>query len=126
MLSPASVLYFNETGETMQDVLSSSIRAQQIAIVQEHGRYYALTVVRWFAEVFSELSDLTSLNAIPVGAKFIPHSGAMSNSRSRLSLLGPTPSLGGPCILPLLRGVSGRLTKSVSYTHLTLPTILRV
>jgi hypothetical protein len=38
MLSPASVLYFNETGGPMQDVLSSSIRTQQTAIVQEYGR----------------------------------------------------------------------------------------
>jgi hypothetical protein len=63
MLSPAGVLYFNETGGAMQDVLSSSIRTQQTAIVQEYGRYYALTVVRWLAEVFSQMSDLTSFNA---------------------------------------------------------------
>lgn len=60
LLSPATVLYFNETGETMQDILSSSIRAQQTAIVQEYGRYYALTVVRWLADVFLHLSDLTN------------------------------------------------------------------
>ena len=50
------VLYINETGEAMQDVLSSSIRTGQTEIVQRYGRYYALTVVRWLAEVFSELS----------------------------------------------------------------------
>jgi hypothetical protein len=37
MLSPASVLYFNETGETTQDVLFSSIRTHQTAIVQERA-----------------------------------------------------------------------------------------
>lgn len=63
LLSPATVLYFNETGETMQDILSSSIRAQQTAIVQEYGRYYALTVVRWLADVFLHLSDLTNSSA---------------------------------------------------------------
>ena len=64
LLSPATVLYFNETaGETMQVVLSSSIRTQQTAIVQEYGRYYALTVVRWLADVFLHLTDLTNSNA---------------------------------------------------------------
>ena len=63
LLSPATVLYFDETGETMQDVLSSSIRTQQTAIVQKYGRYSALTVVRWLADMFLHLSDLTSSNA---------------------------------------------------------------
>jgi hypothetical protein len=63
LLSPANVLYFNETGETMRDVLSASIRTQQTDIVQKYGRYYALTVVRWLAEVFLQLSDLTGSNA---------------------------------------------------------------
>lgn len=63
LLSPATVLYFNEAGETMRDVLPSSIRTQQTAIVQKYGRYYALTVVRWLADVFLHLSDLTSSDA---------------------------------------------------------------
>ena len=28
--------------------------------MQEYGRYYALTVVRWLADVFLHLSDLTN------------------------------------------------------------------
>jgi hypothetical protein len=57
-MSPFSmVLHINETGETMQDVLSSSIRTGQTEFVQRYGRYYALTVVRWLAHVFSGLSE---------------------------------------------------------------------
>lgn len=57
LMSPVTMaLYINESGEAMQDVLSSSIRTGQADIVQRHGRYYALTVIRWLAEVFSGLS----------------------------------------------------------------------
>ncbi len=57
VMSPVSmVLYFSETGDTMQDVLTASIRTGQTELVQRYGRYYALTVVRWLSEVFSELS----------------------------------------------------------------------
>jgi hypothetical protein len=57
LMSPfTTALYINETGEAMQDVLSSSIRTGQTDIVQRFGRYYALTVIRWLAEVFSGLS----------------------------------------------------------------------
>lgn len=57
LMSPISmVLHINETGDAMQDVLSSSIRTGQTDLVQRFGRYYALTVVRWLSEVFSELS----------------------------------------------------------------------
>jgi hypothetical protein len=60
-ISPVSaVLYINEIGETMQDVLSSSIRTGQTDFVQRYGRYHALTVVRWLALVFSSLSQLAS------------------------------------------------------------------
>jgi hypothetical protein len=58
IMSPfSSVLYFKETGEAMQDVLSSSLRTAQTEFVQRYGRYYALTVVRWLAQVFSGLSQ---------------------------------------------------------------------
>ncbi|MER9263252.1 hypothetical protein NKI63_01530 [Mesorhizobium sp. M0410] len=57
VMSPISmVLYINEIGDTMQDVLTSSIRTGQTKLVQRFGRYYALMVVRWLSEVFSELS----------------------------------------------------------------------
>jgi hypothetical protein len=59
VMSPiASVLYINETGQPMQDVLTSSIRTGQTDVVQQYGRYYALMVVRWLATVFSNLSRL--------------------------------------------------------------------
>ncbi|WP_287380561.1 hypothetical protein [Mesorhizobium sp.] len=57
VMSPVSmVLYINETGDAMHDVLTSSIRTGQTELVQRYGRYYALTAVRWLSEVFSELS----------------------------------------------------------------------
>jgi hypothetical protein len=57
LMSPVStVLYFKETGEAMQDVLSSSIRTAQTDIVQRSARYHALTIVRWLAGMFSDLA----------------------------------------------------------------------
>ena len=56
MSEHASVLYINETGEVMQDLLSASIRTGQTKIVQRFGRYYALTIVRWLSDVFSKLT----------------------------------------------------------------------
>lgn len=70
LMSPFTMaLYVNETGSAMQDVLSSSIRTGQTDIVQRYGRYYALTMVRWLAEVFSELSR-TACYTYNVGAFF--------------------------------------------------------
>ncbi len=61
LMSPVSmVLYINETGDAMQDVLTSSIRTGQTELVQRYGRYYALTIIRWLSEVFSELSRFAS------------------------------------------------------------------
>ena len=57
MLSPAIALNVSETGDTMQDVLSSSIRTGKTDYVQRYGRYHALTLVRWLAEVFSQLAS---------------------------------------------------------------------
>lgn len=58
VLSPhTSVHHTNESGVLMKDVLSSSIRAGQATIVQKYGRYYALTVIRWLAELLSTLSE---------------------------------------------------------------------
>jgi hypothetical protein len=58
VMSPFALVQFtNETGEAMQDVLTSSIRTGQTSLVQRYGRYHALTVVRWLSEVFSELSS---------------------------------------------------------------------
>jgi hypothetical protein len=58
MSSKSAVLFFTETDETMQDVLSSSLRSGQTELVQRYGRFYALTVIRWLTEVFSSLSEL--------------------------------------------------------------------
>jgi hypothetical protein len=61
MISPFSLVrHTTETGDPMQDVLSASIRTGQTEVVQRFGRYYTLRVVRWLAEVFSELSRTAS------------------------------------------------------------------
>ena len=59
IMSPFSkVLFINESGRTMQDIESASIRTGQTEIVQKYGRYYALTVVRWLSDVLSEIGSL--------------------------------------------------------------------
>src|SRR5262249_23318212 len=42
---------------------SSSVRAGQTEVVQRFGRYYALTEVRWLAEVFSGLCNRSNVDA---------------------------------------------------------------
>jgi hypothetical protein len=57
VISPFSLFRFtSEIGDRIDDVLSGSIRTGQTEIVQRFGRYYALTVVRWLAEVYSDLA----------------------------------------------------------------------
>jgi hypothetical protein len=59
LMSPISMVrHINEAGDPMQDVRTSSIRTGQTDLVQRHGRYFALTVVRWLSEVFSKLSQV--------------------------------------------------------------------
>jgi hypothetical protein len=57
MISPAIVWHTNETGDPIRDVASGSIRSAQNYIVQQRGRYYALTIVRWLADGFSKLAS---------------------------------------------------------------------
>ena len=56
MLSLAIVHQINETGDIIEDVWSGSIRSMQADVVQRYGRYYALTIVRWLADLFSKLA----------------------------------------------------------------------
>lgn len=57
VLSPVSmVLFVDETGAPIRDVLTASIRTGQTEIVQRFGRYYVLTVVRWLSDVYSEIA----------------------------------------------------------------------
>lgn len=59
MISPFTmVIQTNESGHTMQDVESASIRTGQNAIVQKWGRYYSLAIARWLSTVLSELSHI--------------------------------------------------------------------
>ncbi|MGU8111842.1 hypothetical protein ACV1WV_07990 [Serratia marcescens] len=52
------VLHTNESGSTMQDVKSTSIRNGKNAIVQKWGRYYSLAITRWLVMVLSELTHV--------------------------------------------------------------------
>ncbi|EAZ97039.1 hypothetical protein MELB17_10963 [Marinobacter sp. ELB17] len=52
------VIQTNESGHTMRDVESASIRTGQNAIVQKWGRYHSLTIARWLSSVLSELSHI--------------------------------------------------------------------
>jgi len=59
LLAPVSTVHFtNETGDAMQDALTSSVRTGQTKLVQSYGRYYTLMIVRWLSDVFSKLSNL--------------------------------------------------------------------
>jgi len=59
IISPFSmVLFTDESGSTMQDVKSASIRTGQTEIVQKYGRYYVLTIVRWLSDVLSEIGSI--------------------------------------------------------------------
>ena len=61
LMSPISLVhYFNESGDAMQEVLTASIRTGQTEQVQKYGRYYALTIVRWLAELFSKAARSAS------------------------------------------------------------------
>jgi hypothetical protein len=57
MMSPAIVWQADEMGNPIRDVASGSIRSSQNNIAQQWGRYYALTIVRWLANAFSELAS---------------------------------------------------------------------
>ena len=59
MISPFTmVIQTNESGHTMQDVESASIRTGQNAIVQKWGRYHSLAIARWLSTVLSDLSHI--------------------------------------------------------------------
>lgn len=59
MISPFTmVIQTNESGHTMHDVESASIRTGQNAIVQKWGRYHSLAIARWLSTVLSELSHI--------------------------------------------------------------------
>ncbi|MCY3824215.1 MAG: hypothetical protein OXG62_10140 [Nitrospinae bacterium] len=57
MSSVSTVFYFDEEGDAIKDVYSASVRTGQTEIVQCFSRFYALMVVRWLSDVFSQLSQ---------------------------------------------------------------------
>jgi hypothetical protein len=56
MGSVSTVFHTAETGGAMLDIFTASVRTGQTGVVQRYGRYYALCVVRWLAEILSRLS----------------------------------------------------------------------
>ena len=56
MTPSATVLYNNESGDTMQDMRTTSLHTGQTKIVQRFGRFYTLSIVRWLSELLSELA----------------------------------------------------------------------
>jgi len=52
------VRHTDESGRSMHDVKSASIRTGQTEIVQKFGRYHALTIVRWLSSVMGEIGYL--------------------------------------------------------------------
>lgn len=59
LMSPISMVrHTDENGRLMHDVMSASIRTGQTEIVQKFGRYYALTLARWFSDVLSEIAHI--------------------------------------------------------------------
>lgn len=56
MIGEISVVRFtDETGKTMSDVSTASERTGQTIWAQKYGRLYALSVVRWLSQVFTDL-----------------------------------------------------------------------
>jgi hypothetical protein len=52
----ATVLYTDERGRAMTDIATASERTGQTEQARKYGRYYTLQVVRWLADVFTELT----------------------------------------------------------------------
>lgn len=51
-----SVLFFDESGKAMTDLATASERAGQAEQARKFGRFYALSVARWLAEIFTKLT----------------------------------------------------------------------
>lgn len=59
LMSPISmVIHTDESGRTMQDVKSASIRTGQNEIVQRFSRYHALTIARWLSDLLSKIAHI--------------------------------------------------------------------
>jgi hypothetical protein len=54
-----SVLYTNEAGAVMSDLTTASERTGQTEWAQKYGRFYTLSVVKWLAHIFDEMTHMT-------------------------------------------------------------------
>jgi hypothetical protein len=53
----SSVNFLDESGGWMKDVETASERSGQTKWAQKYGRFYTLSIVRWLAGIFEELTD---------------------------------------------------------------------
>lgn len=61
LMAPVTmVIQTDESGRTMRDVKSASIRTGQTEIVQKYGRYHALTIARWLSDLLSKIAHIAS------------------------------------------------------------------
>jgi hypothetical protein len=51
-----SVQYFDEQGKPMTDIATASERTGQTELARKYGRFYTLSIVRWLADIFDELT----------------------------------------------------------------------
>ncbi len=59
LMAPVTmVIHTDESGRTMRDVKSASIRTGQTKIVQKFGRYHALTIARWLSDLLSKIANI--------------------------------------------------------------------
>lgn len=55
--SHSFVLHADEAGQTMTEMQIASERTGMTRWAQRYGRFYTLTIVRWLANIFSDLSE---------------------------------------------------------------------
>lgn len=53
-----SLILTNETGAVMSDLTTASERTGQTKWAQKYGRFYTLSVVRWLAHIFGEMTHM--------------------------------------------------------------------
>lgn len=52
------VLHQNEAGQGIYDLKAMGIQSAKVTVIQRYGRYYSLKIVRWLADIFSQLCKI--------------------------------------------------------------------
>jgi hypothetical protein len=55
--SVSVVLFFDESGDMMNDVRTASTRTGETQLVQKYGRFYTLGIIRWLANTYREIAQ---------------------------------------------------------------------